>query len=377
VEQVTLPDLPEPALEFCVLFSLGTIVVAVLAVSKALQTSRLRGRLQTLLNATAPATSRGPLSYRSGLLGSEALLFALFVLGFYFLEVFASYKAPYYLYPSILLPKLPAILPSWFIGRFPNFPGSPCATRVGDFLNSRDNRWHAIPFEVPLMEATLAYAMFRTTRLLGSPAWARPLLAAAALLALDAVLDPAVADVRDCENRPLAAGAGLWRWFLDESQMQSWQMIPLFNYAAWFGGALLAVSFGQLVTAVARKRAWKKGRRSEAGPHFWGFVLAAMGALAILVVRTTDTQLGKWVLVALTVTALAVAVGATYRSASTNHRPRLAFVAPVVFFLTIALLAYAWFGLGSTQSTRLLAAIVALAISLFLTLLPYWRRLIW
>jgi hypothetical protein len=59
-----------------------------------------------------------------------------------------------------------------------------------------------------------------------------------------------------------------------------------------------------------------------------------------------------------------------------NHRPRLAFIAPVLFFLAIALLAYAWFGLQSAESKHIIEAFGALPICLSPTFLPYWRRLL-
>jgi hypothetical protein len=362
--------IPDPPRWFCLLFSMGALVVAVVAISRALQVRRVPALWGQAAQVSRP--------YRSGLLGSELLLFAIFLVGFYLLEVYASYGAPYYLYPPIWLPRLPAILPGFVVDHVPDSfaPDPSCGQVVTTYLNSGDNRWHAIPLEVPLMEATLAYVMYRTTRLLGSPAWARPLLAAAALLALDAVLDPAVAEVHDCKNQHLATGAGLWRWFLDESRMQSWQMIPLINYGAWYSGALLAVAAGQVVTTVAAPGRRRRASALELLSHGGG---AGLGVIALLVVWWCGRSEPVWktaaALLVLVATVVAAAV-ATRRSASTNHRPRLAFIAPVLFFLAIALLAYAWFGLQSAESKHIVEAFGALLICLSLTFLPYWRRLL-
>jgi hypothetical protein len=359
--------LPVPHRWYCLVFSAGALVVGFIAISRALQVRRV------------PVLwgQRAARAYRFGLLGGEVLLFAMFFLGFYLLEVYASYKAPYYLYPRIWLPRLPALLPHVLVGPFPDFaPSDGCAKLVTDYLRTGDNRWHAVPLEVPLMEATLAYVMFRTTRLLGSPPWASPLLAAGALLALDIFLDPAVADVRDCNNGWVADGAGLWRWFLDKESMRSWHMIPLFNYAAWYGGALLAVAFGQFATSFVTKRAWRRGRFVEVRHHRFGLILAIMGIVAVVVLKSTAKDLGGVVLAACIVVALLVAGVVTSKMAATNHKPRLAFIAPVLFFLAIALLAYVWFGLWSTEAKHIVAAFGAVLICLALTFLPYWRRVL-
>jgi hypothetical protein len=103
--------IPDPPRWFCLLFGVGSLVVAVVAIWRALQARRVPAlwRRQAVLSS---------LPYRSGLLGSEMLLFAVFLVAFYLLEVYASYGAPYYLYPPIWLPRLPAILPGFLVGHF-------------------------------------------------------------------------------------------------------------------------------------------------------------------------------------------------------------------------------------------------------------------
>jgi hypothetical protein len=85
--------IPDPPRWFCLVFSVGSLIVAVVAISRALQVRRVPGLWRQAAQSSQP--------YRSGLLGSEVLLFAIFVMAFYLLEVYASYGAPYYLYPPI------------------------------------------------------------------------------------------------------------------------------------------------------------------------------------------------------------------------------------------------------------------------------------
>src|SRR5262249_35012064 len=117
-------------------------------------------------------------------------------------------------------------------------------------------RWDAmdgargLPLSVMMMEAALTYAAMWTARKAEASPVVQALFAGLSLLALDALLDPAVAAIHDCGTGALAAstrsGIGLWRWYSIGAPSAEWFGIPLFNFAAWFAGPALLVSFANL-----------------------------------------------------------------------------------------------------------------------------------
>jgi 4-hydroxybenzoate polyprenyltransferase len=155
------------------------------------------------------------------------------------------------------------------------------------------DRSASIPVEVILMEATIAYVAVRGSEAVGARPWARPFLAAIGVLAFDAFLDPIAAESYGCHWDSRHEGLGLWRWYWDPS-MGAWLGIPLYNFASWFGGAVIAIAFPMLLIDGTRDPLWRRdvlARRSILGRIWarWGDGIALVLVIGVgLLVRTTN-----------------------------------------------------------------------------------------
>jgi hypothetical protein len=113
------------------------------------------------------------------------------------------------------------------------------------------------------------------------------------VLAFDAFLDPIAAESYGCHGDPRHGGLGLWRWYWDAS-MGAWLGIPLYNFASWFGGAVIAITVPMLLVDGTRDPLWRRdvtARSSILGRIWarWGDEIALLLLVgAALLVRTTN-----------------------------------------------------------------------------------------
>lgn len=200
---------------------------------------------------------------------NDVWLLALFFVCFWGLEAWATFAAPYHLYARSFLYMLPSgsALPAWleyFLEPCPNELARCASIVTHDIVRSG-----SIPVEVILMEASLAYVALCGTKAVGARPWSRPLLAAVGIVAFDALLDPIAAESYGCNWDPSNAGSliaqnkglGIWRWYFD-SNMGAWHGIPLYNFAAWYGGAVIAMALPMLVVEGTY---WRRRQRKPAG----------------------------------------------------------------------------------------------------------------
>ena len=197
----------------------------------------------------------------------EVGIFVLFCGLAYGVESWAHSRTPYYYY-SVAFPDRIARLP---VERLP-FHRPPPPTRCGDYVLERGHDLlgdRPIPISVPIFEGALAFAALWTARFLRAPVLLRPFLAGMVLVNVDLLLDPIVANTYDCDGRLLRRGLGFWNWHLDERYIADFYGIPLFNFAGWFGAAVLLVALAHLLgwgTDAARWVAPKVSRRFTPAP---------------------------------------------------------------------------------------------------------------
>lgn len=223
---------------------------------------------------------------------NDGWLFVLFFLLFWAVEAWATHAAPFHLYAPSFLFMLPSgsHVPEWLQGVI-SAPADAvvlCKRLVDEGID----RSGSIPVEVVLMEATIAYVAVRGTDAVGARPWGRPFLAAIGVLAFDALLDPVVAESYGCDGGPRYEGLGLWRWFWDES-VGEWLGIPLYNFASWFGGAVIAIAVPMLLIDGNRDLVWRRDVEDRSIIHKiwakWGDVIAILLVIgAGVVVRLTN-----------------------------------------------------------------------------------------
>jgi len=333
---------------------------------------------------------------------SEALLFGFFILNFYLLETWATYASPYFIYAQSFPLMLPTPPWSWLPEFVQNLVDKPspgvvaCHDMVAAFLN--DHRTRTMPIEIPLMEGTLAYVALHATRLVRARYWSRPFLAGFAVLALDALLDPVVSDTFKCDGLTvLAPGLGLWRWFTVPIEMGQWFGIPLFNFGAWYGGALISIALPGLLSAgwrrfsVLRQRrrlgafSIDRGRPCEvlvwAGILTAGWIVRKLNPIDSAAVQdgvppyTVARNAAAAFVCVLLLAAFIAGLGLARRRA--DNWPRIALLFPPLFFL-IYPLAIRFSGLEFDDTHWQFPWYFAIGIFLFCTFLviyPYWRSL--
>lgn len=395
--------IPDPLPFWRTVFSLGCFVSALLVLAQALMVRRAQagGPLVRAFFGGPPLIAPrvhggfGPPTVA----WSEALLFGFFVVNFYVLETWATYASPYFVYAQsfpIMLPTPPrSSLPQWLLDRIaaPCELAEPCASIGRGILEAHRSR--TLPIEIPLMEGTLAYVALHATRLVGATYWSRPFLAGIAVLALDGLLDPAVSDAFHCDGQGARTfGLGLWRWFTNPLAMGQWYGIPLFNFGAWYAGAIISVGVPGLLSSTWRelRRWWQRRSRSPVDspsgrklePLVWAGILAAAWAVRALNPTGSGELPDTWYAgpagfaAILILTALVAGLGLAHRRA--DNVPRIALIAPPMFFLSYALAVR--FGVpappdsGAGWVFSWWMAIGLFVFCTFLVVYPYWRRLL-
>lgn len=395
-------EIPVPLPLWRTIFSIGCFVSALLVLGQALMVRRADagGRVTRALFGGPPLIAPrvhgrfGPPT----IAWSEAILFGFFVLNFYVLETWATYAAPYFVYAQsfpIMLPTPPLdALPAWLSARIdpPSGATEACAKMAGLILEA--HRARTIPIEVPLMEGTIAYVALHATRLVGATYWSRPFLAGMAVLALDGLLDPAVSDAFHCDGQGARTfGLGLWRWFTEPAAMGQWYGIPLFNFGAWYAGAIISVGVPGLLSSTWRegRRWWQRrsgspidppsGRRLE--PLVWAGILGAAWAVRALNPTGSGEMPDQWYAgpagfaAMLIATAFIAGLGLAQRRS--DNTPRIALIVPPLFFVSYALAVR--FGVPAPPGSpgwvfSWWMAVGLFVLCTFLVVYPYWRRLL-
>jgi hypothetical protein len=398
---VTPGEIPVPLPFWRNLFTLGCLVSALLVLAQALMVRRAAagGRVTQAFFGGPPLIAPrvhgtfGPPTVA----WSEALLFGFFVLTFYVLETWATYASPYFVYAQsfpVMLPTPPrASLPQWLIDRMGEPSGAviACAETTRSILEA--HRPRTIPIQVPLMEGTIAYVALHATRLVDATWRSRPFLAGMAVLALDALLDPAVSDAFHCDGvQARTFGLGLWRWFTVPEAMGQWYGIPLFNFGAWYASAIICVGVPGLLSSSWRElRRWRQRRSGQAvdppsrrylEPLVWAGILAAAWVVRALNPTGTGELPDKWYAgpagfaAILVLTAFVAGLGLAHRRS--DNTPRIALIFAPMFFLSYALAVrlavpapappgwvFDWW-----------TAVLLFAGGTMLVLYSYWRRLL-
>jgi hypothetical protein len=352
--------IPVPLPSWRIAFSLGCFVSALLVLAQALMVRRAAagGRTMRAFFGGPPVIaprvhgSFGPPT----IAWSEAALFGFFVLNFYVLETWATYASPYFVYAQsfpVMLPTPPLDwLPEWLRQHMaqPCDLTKPCALTASLILEAHRSR--TIPIEIPLMEGTIAYVALHATRLVGATYWSRPFLAGMAVLALDGLLDPAVSDAFACDGQTARTfGLGLWRWFTVPDAMGQWYGIPLFNFGAWYAGAIISVGVPGLLSSVWRtlRRWWQRrsgqtidppsGRPFE--PLVWLGILGAAWVVRALNPTGTGVMPDQWYAgpagFAVTLVASGFIAGLGLAHRRSDNVPRAALILPPMFYVSYAL----------------------------------------
>ncbi len=177
----------------------------------------------------------------------QVAIFGSFVFIFWSVESWAHFRASYYIYSDVftdLIPRIPDTFFTGILGDCVRPDPTTCSSLVTKTLKTH-NDLNYIPLSVILMEASLTYSAMWTARRLGANIWVQPFLAGLMLLIVDILLDPVVAKTHICTGQfdvtRDGVGVGLWHWFVQGGQPESWIGIPLYNYASWLGFPIIAV----------------------------------------------------------------------------------------------------------------------------------------
>src|SRR5262245_54513675 len=231
----------------------------------------------------------------------EIAIFLVFCGLGYTTESWAHARTPYYVYAKEFpdrLPRIPFEKSCWF----PEPRSTACSTTCKGEHDKLKGR--TIPLSVPILEGSLAYAALWTSRLLVAPVLLRPLLAGLVLVTVDALIDPVVASTYTCQGDVVRKGLGFWRWYIDKKDLAAWYGIPLFNFAGWYGAAVLLVAIAHFIGWGWDTCQWAAPRLTRckvpihhARPHRGILLLMAMLAPVIVVLfsPSIEKHMALWV----------------------------------------------------------------------------------
>jgi len=329
----------------------------------------------------------------------QLLAFAVLMLLFWALESLAHSRAPYYVYSSAFGDLIPRIR---FEQISPIFD-TPLRNACTDLVQSSgvDGK---IPLSVILLEASLTYASLWTARLLDVALWAQPVFAGLAMVTVDALLDPIVAAGHGCSIAPLPAsgnGVGLWHWFsptaadlvgVNQNPLAQWFHIPLFNYGAWLGAPIVALS---LINLSGFTRDWLDARERNArergarlcGPLrsqsvlpgvqlLVGVILVAGVFVVVAIAPTRDpSTMGQTLIIGAALLAALVVFTYQLGKLQTTERVDPSLTTPVSVALVVPSAAGLVSGQFVSRPWLLPVAVISLLLGLWLGWLPYVHTL--
>jgi 4-hydroxybenzoate polyprenyltransferase len=336
---------------------------------------------------------------------SPALFFLGFVVVLWAIESWAHFRTPFYVYDESferdMIPRIPfaAFMPaSW----------APVPHKCSDLvlqLMCAHRVFTRIPLSVLLLEASLVYSAMWAAILLGTGFRLAPFLAGLIVVNVDAILDPVVAASHSC-NGALSEAAprlGLWHWYQgaspqDAEGIAQWFGVPLFNYGAWWAGAVILVSFVLLVQYM-RKRVWARMRRRAwaridakewtSSDEYSKFIptgrdVAIVGpagaiVLGVFVAVSTAPNLSpgaiyQWAILgsALLVTAWWLGIRVRKRDLEKNPGRLDGCVArPLLFFILLGVAALCFRGIFLAIPTLMFVAVFCLVVGALLAWWPY------
>ena len=305
----------------------------------------------------------------------EVLLFLFFVLAYWLFESWATYLTSYYGYPPAFWDTVPYFDWSPWAGA----PWMP-PPHVDPICTTLPGQEHGISLSVPVMEASLTYAMMWTARLL-APRFLllQPFLVGLGTLTLDAFLDPVCARSLDCAiSGELKPGLGFWEWHVHDGLGLRWFRIPLFNFAAWFAAPIALVAFTLLIGWARDFLRWVRdvinGVPSLPPSVIDGLLRAiiffAFGLLFAVAPSGPETiEIKERILIG-TVIASLVAVYLVRQSLVRSNAWRWEFVLPQLLFHGFSLVALLLAG-AQPLFPLLLAGLVLAALGTYYALSPY------
>lgn len=314
----------------------------------------------------------------------EIGLFLLFCGLGYSVESWAHARTPYYYYSTEFPDRVPRI-PFEKIPHFPLPPEKPCSDMVKDRVNETLNG-REIPLTIPIMEGALAFAALWTSRRLNAPLLLRPFLAGMVLVNVDILLDPIVATTHSCSGAVLRTGLGFWHWYTDDAYISRLYGIPLFNFAGWYGAAVLLVSLAYLLHWGGQHTASRWGpkawRSTELPPAKKGLMWLALVSGPALVLQLSPSlkhplpHAAQWVIFLVMVVGTGVVVLRKSRRFHTNRSEEGDLTA--ILFLPVLFAVFAFLGSGQFMRTPtfLVAALITSATAALLCWWPYQEAIL-